>query len=381
MRLKRLPVLITTIMAYLAAASLLPSVASASVSTPSHHGAATAAAPRAAAVSGRVFDARVLSTSRGPSVVIPNGLHPIAGARVSVEFPSGTRVSTVTNRAGQFTVARPAGAPAKTKATVSVHEPGFGTWRETGVPAALPHGNYPILTVLLKVTRQSRAYPRNPTITGRPGPASGRSPRKPPHAPLARRAGCAGYSSNTLPPSTIRVDNVGTGTIQTYNFQYYAKNVLPNEWITSWPAESLEAGAIAVKEYGWYWVNNWRGGSLGGTCYDVQGGTFGNTGNIANCDVNYQCFIPGTETSTTDNAFNSTWPSLATRSGQIFETSYIAGNSNCARVDGNTMYQNGSHTCANNGEAWPQIITTFYDGVTFSVGAAMCTFGTSTSNA
>jgi hypothetical protein len=70
------------------------------------------------------------------------------------------------------------------------------------------------------------------------------------------------------------VDNVGTGTIQTYNFQYYAENVLPNEWITSWPAESLEAGAIAVKEYGWYWVNNWRGGSLGGTCYDVQGGSY-----------------------------------------------------------------------------------------------------------
>jgi hypothetical protein len=339
--------------------------------------AAAAAAPRAVAVSGRVLDARVLSTPRGASVVIPNGLHPIAGARVSVAFPSGTTVNTVTNRVGQFTVARPAGTPAKTTATVSVHEPGFGTWRETGVPAALPHGNYPILTVLLNVTAQSWAYPRNPTITGRPGPASGRGPHKPARAPSARRAGCTGYFSNTLPPSTIRVDNVGTGTIQTYNFQYYAENVLPDEWPNPSPPAAYEAGAIAVKEYGWYWVNNWRGGSLNGTCYDVQGGTYGNTGLERDCDTNYQCFIPGTATAATNDAFYSTWPSLARRSGQIFETSYRAGTSACARVDGNTMYQNGSVTCANDGYAWPRIITTFYDNVAFSVGSAMCTFGTS----
>jgi hypothetical protein len=230
-----------------------------------------------------VFDARVLSTPRGASVVIPNGLGLIVGARVSVAFPSGTTVNTVTNRSGSFTVERPAGTPATASVTVSVHASGFGAWRETGVPAALPDGNYPILTVLLNVTVQSRAYPRNPTITGRPGPASGTGSPKPARSPSARTApapgsayaplagGCTGYFSNTVAPATVRVDNVGTGTIQTYNFQYYVENVLPDEWIASWPDEALEAGAIAVKEYGWYWVNNWRGGSLNGTCYDIQG--------------------------------------------------------------------------------------------------------------
>jgi hypothetical protein len=336
--------------------------------------AAAAAKPRAVAVSGQVFDARVLSTPQGASVVIPSGLHLIAGARVSVTFPSGTTVNTVTNRSGRFTVGRPAGAPATATATVSVRAPGFGTWRETGVPAALPDGNYPVLTVLLKGSGESWAYPRNPTVTGRAGPASGTGIRR----PARLTAGCTGYSSNTVAPATIRVDNVGTGTIQTYNFQYYVENVLPDEWISSWPDEALEAGAIAVKEYGWYWVNNWRGGSVSGTCYDVQGGTYGNTGLEADCDTNYQCFIPGTATAATDDAFDSTWPSLATRSGAIFETSYVAGSYTCAVVDGNTMYQDGSYTCAyNDGYAWPRIITTFYDNVGLGVAAAICTHGTS----
>ena len=311
-------------------------------------------------------------------MVIPNGLHPITGARVSVAFPSGTTVHTITNRAGEFTVARPAGTPARARATVSVHASGFGTWRETGVPAALPRHNYPILTVLLKVTAQAQAYPRNPTITGRPGPPSGTGPRKPAPSPTLT-GGCTGYFSNTVAPATIRVDNVGTNSIQTYNFQYYAENVLPDEWPNPSPAEAYEAGAIAVKEYGWYWVNNWRDGSLGGECYDVQGGTYGNTGHEGDCDTNYQCFIPGTATAATNDAFYSTWPSLITRSGGIFETSYVAGPVGvaCERVDGNTMYQNGTVTCADDGDAWPQILSTYYDSISFSVAAGICTFGTS----
>ena len=265
---------------------------------------ATAAARQAVAVSGQVLDARVLSTPRGASVVIPDGLRPIAGARVSVAFPSGTTVKAVTNRAGRFTVARPAGTPAKAAATVSVSASAFGTWRETGVPVALQHDDHPVLTVLLKASAQSQAYPRNLTITRRPGRGSGSGSGKPVPVPSARAksaensaggsdmtataGGCTGFFSNTQPPTTIRVYNVGTGTLQTYSFEYYVENVLPNEWIASWPASSLEAGAMAVKTYGWYWVNNWRGGSLNGTCYDVEGGTSGGT-----CDVDYQCFEPG----------------------------------------------------------------------------------------
>ena len=378
---KRLPVVLIAVVACLAGASLLPSAASGSVPPRPHPAAAAAAAARrAVAVSGQVLNARVLSTPRGASVVIPNGLHPIAGARVLVAFPSGTTVKTVTNRAGRFTVGRPAGAPAKATATVSVQAAGFGTWRETGVPVALPQHNYPILVVLLNAAAQSPAYPHGPTIADRPVPASGRGPRNPARSHATLAGGCTGYFSNTVAPATIRVDNVGTGTIQTYSFQYYVENVLHPEWPGDSPPEAYEAGAVAVKEYGWYWVNNWRGGSLGGECYDVQGGTYGNTGLVPDCDTNYQCFIPGSEMADTDEAFESTWPSLITRSGQIFETSYVAGpvDAACESEGGNTMYQNGTVTCANEGYAWPQILTTYYDNIALSVAAAMCSYGTST---
>jgi Stage II sporulation protein len=340
--------------------------------------AAAAAAPHAVAVSGQVLDARVLSTPRGASVVIPNGLRPIAGARVSVAFPSGTTVNAVTNRAGWFTVARPAGTPSKAAALVSVSASAFGTWREKGVPVALPHDNHPVLTVLLRASAQSQAYPRNLTITGRLGPGSGRGSGKPAPTPSASAraksaqnsagsttpaGGCTGFFSNTTPPATIQVYNVNTGTIQTYAFEYYVENVLPNEWISSWPASSLEAGAMAVKTYGWYWVNNWRGGSLNGTCYDVEGGTYSDGA----CDVNYQCFIPGSAVAATTDAVENTWTAVAQQSGAVFEASFNSGYSSdtCGEDDGSPapgdeMSQWGTQACADDGYGWQQIFTTYY---------------------
>lgn len=66
------------------------------------------------------------------------------------------------------------------------------------------------------------------------------------------------------PPTTIDILKIWTsngdpqGTCQvlarypTYDFRTYVKEVLPNEWISSWPVDSLRAGAEAVKEYGWW---------------------------------------------------------------------------------------------------------------------------------
>lgn len=48
-------------------------------------------------------------------------------------------------------------------------------------------------------------------------------------------------------PSTIAVYRTSTGKIEPVEFYKYCKNVLPNEWIGSWNAESLKAGAQAVK--------------------------------------------------------------------------------------------------------------------------------------
>jgi hypothetical protein len=60
----------------------------------------------------------------------------------------------------------------------------------------------------------------------------------------------------------------------------YIMDVLPNEWITAWDAETLKAGAVIVRSGAWWHVNrsalgsrwpsnNCDGGSLGGYNFDV----------------------------------------------------------------------------------------------------------------
>ena len=42
-------------------------------------------------------------------------------------------------------------------------------------------------------------------------------------------------------------------------FISYVKDVLPNEWLPNRQTAAYQAGAMAVRDYGWYFVNNWRG--------------------------------------------------------------------------------------------------------------------------
>ena len=66
------------------------------------------------------------------------------------------------------------------------------------------------------------------------------------------------------PPSTIRVWRRGldgssascSGRVDVIPFEKYVKGVLPHEWIRSWHAESLRAGAIAIRTYAGSWVRS-----------------------------------------------------------------------------------------------------------------------------
>jgi len=55
-------------------------------------------------------------------------------------------------------------------------------------------------------------------------------------------------------PSSIRVlvTDEDPDEIRTVDFQEYLQDVLPNEWFPSWDAESLRAGAVAVRTFSWY---------------------------------------------------------------------------------------------------------------------------------
>src|SRR5687768_12898534 len=133
-------------------------------------------------------------------------------------------------------------------------------------------------------------------------------------------ASCTGWKSEMLPPATIRVfrtQGPATGTVQTVNFRTYVQVTFGHEWPGYWPAETLKAGAVAVKQYGWYRAMHWRGKSdRTGHCYDV---------------VDYwadQVYQPEKYSPTTQHlrAIAATW-AITLRRPSFFAPGYWAGES------------------------------------------------------
>ena len=179
----------------------------------------------------------------------------------------------------------------------------------------------------------------------------------------AAAASCSGWTSSVNPPSSIRVFRHATGAVETVNFKTYTKNVLSREWIGSWTAASLRAGALAVKHYAWYQVLHWRGGTnADGQCFDLRDDTVD------------QVYDPSKATWTTAAAaVDATWSVRVLKNGQIFPTYYNAGGSGeaCgANANGWRMYQWGTQACGLAGKTASQIVLTYYyPGVTVSGGA------------
>ena len=113
-------------------------------------------------------------------------------------------------------------------------------------------------------------------------------------------------------PFTIRVYRTGTGELDIEPFKYYTKGVLPSEWIASWPAESLKAGAVAIKTYAWNWTDQ---------------GSHGHNNERAHvCDGPHcQAYEKQPRTAATDNAVEDTWLAGMTKHGEIFESQYWDG--------------------------------------------------------
>jgi hypothetical protein len=182
--------------------------------------------------------------------------------------------------------------------------------------------------------------------------------------PRAAAASCSGWSSHTQPPPTIRVFRHATGAVETVSFKPYVKNVLSREWIGSWTTESLRSGALAVRNYAWYQVLHWRGGTnADGQCFDLRDDTWD------------QVYDPSKPTySTAAAAVDHVWPWLVHKNGAIFPTYYNAGavNEPCgANANGWKAYQWGTQACGLAGKTAKQIILTYYyPGVTVSGGGS-----------
>lgn len=310
--------------------------------------AATPAARTSLAVSGTVTDARAEQTVGGVTDV-PDTTPPVSGAAIAVDG----HVLAHSAASGDFSFDY--SDPTGSAATITVTARGFGTYQISGMA---PGRAGEVLTVQLTRNRESLDAQATPGAwrAGVAAPASGN---------------CGGYSSNTKPPAKIRVLEFAAhyangapvaGTekgIYSVPFETYVRDVLPNEWIASWRGASLDAGAMAVKTYAWYWVNHWRSGRWHNTCYNVDD------------SIDYQRYIPGRSAKSTDAAVKATWNQVMTRHGAIFQAGYqatLTGSSaeqcGAGRANyPNTLSQWGSQNCAGLHDSWQKILGVYYPGI------------------
>jgi hypothetical protein len=162
------------------------------------------------------------------------------------------------------------------------------------------------------------------------------------------------------PPSHINVLRTALGRVETVPFRRYVEIVMAAEWGPENPREALAAGAVAVKQYAWYFAlqGNWRGGSSGGRCYDVRDTTAD------------QLYRPGSKRPTARHlaAVAESWAVSLHKAGSgapggFFITNYNNGDgyARCGTGrTGHTLRQVGASSCAARGYTFQQILRLYY---------------------
>lgn len=164
---------------------------------------------------------------------------------------------------------------------------------------------------------------------------------------------CTGWLSTYVPPLTIKVlrtHGPNKGNVETVDFRTYVGWVLSTEWTAHYPLEALKVGAIAVKQYAWYYTIVYRGGKdASDNCYDVVDNT------------NDQYYDPDNTLHPRPGpikvhlqAIAATWNislrkwSKDTVSSRLFPTGYRSGkNVGCGEeVDRYRLYQHSIYRCA-----------------------------------
>jgi len=122
-------------------------------------------------------------------------------------------------------------------------------------------------------------------------------------------------------PTSIRVGRScscnSCSTVVTVSMETYVKRVLPSEWIASWNAESLKAGAVAIRSYGAWYVYHPISSS-----YDI-------------CDTTCCQKYTTTQYTSTNNAVDATAGLyLVDGNNNIMRAEYSAENNDSSGADG-----------------------------------------------
>ena len=139
-------------------------------------------------------------------------------------------------------------------------------------------------------------------------------------AARAAAANCGtNWASTETPPSTIRVLLTEKNRVVVATFRSYVAMVMASGEFPTWlPPAVLQAGATAVKQYGWYYAmkghhrSNYRTAS--GVCYDVRNDTM---------DQLFHTVAHPTKKQIT--ALTATWGLTLRKGDRFFLTGYRAG--------------------------------------------------------
>jgi putative cell wall-binding protein len=168
--------------------------------------------------------------------------------------------------------------------------------------------------------------------------------------------GCPAWSTTYGPPPTIRVLRTATATVETVPFRTYVENVMSWEWPASYPIAAREVGAIAVKQYAWFYVAKPRAAYVtpAGDCYHVRDDTFD------------QIYDPArTPTAAHLAAVAATWSITLRKGGVFFLSGYGPGTQDVCGADlvstRTRLAQRGVRACALAGQTRDQILRTYLD--------------------
>jgi hypothetical protein len=169
----------------------------------------------------------------------------------------------------------------------------------------------------------------------------------------ARPNSCgSGWASTTRPPNSIRVLRRRTGRVTRVPFRHYVVTVMGKEWPSYLPQPVIEAGAVAVKQYGWYHTISRAHRSGRGQCFDVRDG------------VSDQLYKPGKARVRPDHraAASKTWNVRLLKNGRLFMTGYRRGSGvRCGRDHtGYKLYARSATNCARRGYSYLQILRRYY---------------------
>ena len=175
--------------------------------------------------------------------------------------------------------------------------------------------------------------------------------------PVAAGSSCTGWTSSTDPPRTIRVLRTRSGKVEKVDFRrYVAKVMASGEWPSRLKMATLETGALATKQYAWYYAmkGNHRSSYVrNGKCYDVRD------------DVRDQLYKHYAKpTSRQHKAIDKTWGLSLRKKGRFFLTGYRAGSvSTCgADAHGWKLYAKSVEDCAKKGWSYDRILRKYFNG-------------------